>query len=140
MVLATESYTADRRQRVFTRGFNGWGDLPPGLFLVTGCGACPCSGDGRTGSWWGLATAGGPEARNVPAVVPGCVHLDLLAAGKIPDPFYRDNQKSAAREAHAENYRLILKSDQAKLIRFKNLYFSGHLLIARSSLIWMLLV
>lgn len=27
-----------------------------------------------------------------PARVPGCVHLDLLAAGLIPDPFYRDNE------------------------------------------------
>lgn len=26
------------------------------------------------------------------ATVPGCVHTDLLAAGKIPDPFYRDNE------------------------------------------------
>ena len=30
----------------------------------------------------------------IPATVPGCVHTDLLAAGKIPDPFYRDNEKS----------------------------------------------
>jgi beta-mannosidase len=27
-----------------------------------------------------------------PARVPGCVHLDLMAAGLIPDPFYRDNE------------------------------------------------
>jgi beta-mannosidase len=27
------------------------------------------------------------------ATVPGCVHTDLLAAGKIPDPFYRENEK-----------------------------------------------
>ena len=27
-----------------------------------------------------------------PATVPGDVHLDLLHAGKIPDPFYRDNE------------------------------------------------
>ena len=26
------------------------------------------------------------------ATVPGCVHTDLLAAGKIPDPWYRDNE------------------------------------------------
>lgn len=24
--------------------------------------------------------------------VPGCIHTDLLAAGRIPDPFYRDNE------------------------------------------------
>lgn len=28
----------------------------------------------------------------IPATVPGCVHTDLLAAGKIEDPFYRDNE------------------------------------------------
>ncbi len=28
----------------------------------------------------------------LPAVVPGCVHTDLAAAGAIEDPFYRDNE------------------------------------------------
>ena len=28
----------------------------------------------------------------VPAVVPGCVHTDLMAADRIPDPFYRLNE------------------------------------------------
>jgi beta-mannosidase len=28
----------------------------------------------------------------LPATVPGCVHTDLLAAGKIPDPFYGTNE------------------------------------------------
>ncbi|MFH1569557.1 MAG: glycoside hydrolase family 2 protein, partial [Gemmatimonadota bacterium] len=28
----------------------------------------------------------------IPAQVPGCVHLDLLAAGRIEDPFYRDHE------------------------------------------------
>ena len=39
---------------------------------------------------WRVVQAGkrGP----IPAQVPGCVHTDLLAAGKIPDPFYRDNE------------------------------------------------
>jgi beta-mannosidase len=27
------------------------------------------------------------------AIVPGCVHTDLLTAKKIPDPFFRDNEK-----------------------------------------------
>src|SRR4030042_5054934 len=27
-----------------------------------------------------------------PGRVPGCVHLDLMADGLIPDPFYRDNE------------------------------------------------
>lgn len=30
----------------------------------------------------------------VDATVPGCVHTDLLAAGKIEDPFWRDNSKN----------------------------------------------
>lgn len=29
---------------------------------------------------------------SIAASVPGCVHLDLLNAGKIPDPFYRKNE------------------------------------------------
>ncbi|MCL4507406.1 MAG: glycoside hydrolase family 2 protein [Chloroflexi bacterium] len=28
----------------------------------------------------------------IPAQVPGCIHTDLIAAGKIPDPYYRDNE------------------------------------------------
>ena len=31
----------------------------------------------------------------VPAVVPGSVYHDLLTAGRIPDPFYRDNEMDA---------------------------------------------
>ena len=29
----------------------------------------------------------------LPATVPGCVHTDLLKNQRIPDPFYRDNEK-----------------------------------------------
>jgi hypothetical protein len=39
---------------------------------------------------WYLYRADAGEC--VPATVPGCVHTDLLAAGMIPDPFYRDNE------------------------------------------------
>jgi beta-mannosidase len=39
---------------------------------------------------WILSKAG--ERRTIPASVPGCVHTDLLAAGMIEDPFYRDNE------------------------------------------------
>jgi beta-mannosidase len=39
---------------------------------------------------WYLYRADAGEA--VPSTVPGCVHTDLLAAGMIPDPFYRDNE------------------------------------------------
>lgn len=41
---------------------------------------------------WQVAQAGKNDW--VPAKVPGCVHTDLLAAGKIPDPFYRDNESA----------------------------------------------
>ena len=39
---------------------------------------------------WRVAQSG--KRGTIPARVPGCVHTDLLAAGKIPDPFYRDNE------------------------------------------------
>ncbi|HOE95446.1 MAG TPA: glycoside hydrolase family 2 protein [Candidatus Sumerlaeota bacterium] len=39
---------------------------------------------------WSVRMRGGKDA--LPARVPGCVHLDLLAAGRIPDPFFRDNE------------------------------------------------
>ncbi len=30
----------------------------------------------------------------IPAIVPGCVHTDLLNADQLDDPFYRDNEKN----------------------------------------------
>ena len=41
---------------------------------------------------WQVARAGDSEW--LPAKVPGCIHTDLLAAGKIPDPFFRDNEQA----------------------------------------------
>lgn len=41
---------------------------------------------------WRVAQVG--SRTGIPAHVPGCVHLDLLAAGKIQDPFDRDNEDS----------------------------------------------
>lgn len=41
---------------------------------------------------WSVSEAGKDEWFS--ATVPGCVHTDLLAAGKIPDPFYRDNENA----------------------------------------------
>ena len=37
----------------------------------------------------------GTEYLAVPAQVPGSVYHDLLSAGRIPDPFYRDNENRA---------------------------------------------
>ncbi len=41
---------------------------------------------------WRVTQAGKSGA--ISAQVPGCIHTDLIAAGKIPDPFYRDNEKA----------------------------------------------
>lgn len=41
---------------------------------------------------WTLRKASGPT--DIPARVPGCVHLDLLREGQIEDPFYRDNEQA----------------------------------------------
>ncbi len=40
---------------------------------------------------WELQEQGGGDV--YPAMVPGCVQPALIAAGRIPDPFYRDNEK-----------------------------------------------
>src|SRR5690348_13849064 len=39
---------------------------------------------------WTVRSASGDV--RAPAVVPGCVHTDLLAAGLIPDPYLDDNE------------------------------------------------
>ena len=41
---------------------------------------------------WEVAKEG--DAEWLPATVPGCVHTDLLAASRIPDPYFRDNEKT----------------------------------------------
>lgn len=43
------------------------------------------------GNHWTLHKKGSKD--NIQATVPGCVHTDLINAGKIEDPFYRDNEK-----------------------------------------------
>jgi beta-mannosidase len=55
------------------------------------------------GGSWELRADGtlGEQARAlsgvaVPAVVPGCVHVDLLNDGRLPDPFQDDNEKAVA--------------------------------------------
>ncbi|WP_434810535.1 glycoside hydrolase family 2 protein [Microbacterium sp. bgisy189] len=47
---------------------------------------------------WSVRAAGGPTQieQTVPATVPGVVHLDLLAAGLIPDPYLDDNESALA--------------------------------------------
>ncbi|MEM0961401.1 MAG: glycoside hydrolase family 2 protein [Bacteroidota bacterium] len=41
---------------------------------------------------WTLTEAGAPDAP-IPASVPGVAHLDLLAAGRIPDPYVGANER-----------------------------------------------
>jgi beta-mannosidase len=50
-----------------------------------------------TARWTFREAPAGPRARRsaagwLPASVPGCVHTDLLRAGKIPDPFHGTNE------------------------------------------------
>ena len=57
---------------------------------------------------WTVRAVGGdvPEELagvSVPAAVPGCVHLDLLAAGLIPDPYLA--RKAAPRTPYFPNDR-----------------------------------
>jgi len=49
---------------------------------------------------WSVRKAG--AKKNMPAVVPGCVHADLFAAAEIENPFLRENLKSAAWVADCE--------------------------------------
>jgi beta-mannosidase len=52
------------------------------------------------------------------ATVPGDVHLDLLKAGKIPDPFYRDNEsKLQWIEKAGWEYRTTVEATSATLAR-----------------------
>lgn len=45
------------------------------------------------GAWHGEVKKGNGEIIAFPAKVPGCVHTDLLACGKIGDFYYRDESK-----------------------------------------------
>ncbi|MFJ8277418.1 glycoside hydrolase family 2 protein [Streptomyces griseoviridis] len=52
------------------------------------------------------------EGAALPAVVPGCVHTDLLAAGVIPDPFIGRNETEVAWVGRREwSYRTRLSAD-----------------------------
>ena len=42
---------------------------------------------------WKMSIVG--EGKDYPAIVPGSVYNDLLAAGRIEDPYYRDNEMAA---------------------------------------------
>jgi len=62
-----------------------------------------------------------------PAVVPGCVHTDLMACGLIEDPFYRDNELKVQWIGEADwEYRCSFVVD-ASLLQFErcDLVFDG---------------
>ncbi|MES1208216.1 MAG: hypothetical protein ABUS79_19950, partial [Pseudomonadota bacterium] len=67
---------------------------------------------------WELRAVGGPAGFGdwIPAVVPGCVHTDLLRAGKIPDPFVGTNEKQLQWIEHTDwEYRTTVDADAALL-------------------------
>ena len=72
---------------------NLWGAMLVLAVLLGSVGPADAQGLLRLdlGGSWQLFREGSSDA--LPADVPGYVHLDLLAAKKIPDPFYRDNEK-----------------------------------------------
>ena len=41
-------------------------------------------------------TVAGADVCDLPATVPGCVHTDLLAAGRIDDPYLDENETALA--------------------------------------------
>ena len=50
---------------------------------------------------WTVRAVGGPTPDSLadialPATVPGCVHLDLMAAGHLPDPYLDENEAAVA--------------------------------------------
>jgi beta-mannosidase len=63
----------------------------------------------------------------MPAVVPGCVHTDLLRAGKIPDPFYGTNEKGLQWIEHTDwEYRSTFTADAPLLAHDRvELAFAG---------------
>ena len=73
------------------------------------------------------AAKGAPEDAWLPATVPGCVHTDLLAAGKIGDPFHRLNEKDQQWiENESWEYRTTSPVDAATLARERvELVFAG---------------
>jgi beta-mannosidase len=68
------------------------------------------------GGRWELRQDDGAEA--IPATVPGCVHADLLAAGRIPDINWRDNETAIRWVENAEwTYERTVAVDAAFLAR-----------------------
>lgn len=80
---------------------------------------------------WRLSAVGGPvpsavAGREVPAVVPGSTHLDLLAADLIPEPYLDTNEAELAWMHRAEwRYALTFEAEAAKPGEKVELAFDG---------------
>jgi beta-mannosidase len=106
--------------------------LPPGLFCQnTAMVKHPLDGD------WQFRRVG--EDQWHPALVPGCIHLDLMRAGLIPDPFYRDNETKVQWVENEDweykkDFRLagnVLGQDRVELVAegldtFASIFLNGH--------------
>jgi beta-mannosidase len=69
---------------------------------------------------WSLRASRGPAGFTdwMPALVPGCVHTDLLRDRKIPDPFYGTNEKALQWIGTTDwEYRSTFVADAALLAR-----------------------
>ncbi|HEV3030880.1 MAG TPA: glycoside hydrolase family 2 protein [Polyangia bacterium] len=75
------------------------------------------AGAAELGPWSFRATGGPPGGYEwMPAVVPGCVHTDLVRAKKIADPFYGTNEKDQQWIEHTDwEYRSSFAADAALL-------------------------
>jgi beta-mannosidase len=67
--------------------------LTTALVLMTGCKRKPEIKTIEINQGWQFRQKG--KEKWFKAVVPGCVHTDLMANGLLEDPFYRDNEKKA---------------------------------------------
>lgn len=74
-----------------------------------------------------VAPAKDPAEPWMPATVPGCVHTDLFANGRIADPFYRLNEKDQQWIEHESwEYRTSFVADAILLARERvELVFAG---------------
>ncbi len=100
----------------------GVGGGPPAA--LAGDAPAPPAGGGEPQSIalgrWELRAVGGPPGFGdwMPAAVPGCVHTDLLRAGKIPDPFAGTNEKQLQWIEHTDwEYRTTFDADPELLRR-----------------------
>src|SRR5882724_2671066 len=98
------------------------------------------AGAAELGPWSFRATGGPPGGYEwMPAVVPGCVHTDLLRAGKIADPFVGTNEKDQQWIERTDwEYRSSFAADDALLARghvdlvwrgldtFAEIFVNGH--------------